>query len=56
MFYFKVEVQGEVKACFSEIAPALEHATFYLQDAVPVTIVPVEMTVDEFLELTDNLA
>ena len=55
MFYFQVVVGDEVVAIYSEIDPALEKAKYHLEDAREVKIVPVKMTVDEFLEATDKL-
>ena len=54
MFYFQVVVSDEVVAIYSEIDPALEKAKYHLEDAREVKIVPVKMTVDEFLEATDS--
>lgn len=55
MIYFQVKVADEIKAIYDTIQPALETAKFHLEDAKRVIIEPVEMTADEYVDLTDKL-
>ena len=53
--YFQVSADDKVVAIYDTSTQAIEHARICVQDAKKVTIEPVRMTSDEFLDATDKL-
>jgi hypothetical protein len=53
--YFQVSADDKVLAIYDTSSQAIDHARICVQDAKKVTIEPVRMTSDEFIDATDKL-
>ena len=48
MVFWKV-ISADSQVCYDNISAALDKARFHLEDGKLVTIIPVQMTVEEFI-------